>query len=114
VVDSTFAPLIGCAVIGVIAIWLWRRRRRTTTKSYSVRVVGRPSAHQDRHWLWDSLTMREMEVARLAAHGKRNAEIARELTISVHTVETHLSNIYAKLEVHSRMELARTIRNLLD
>lgn len=53
------------------------------------------------------LTPREIEIARLVAQGKRNREIARELTLTVSTVETHLKHIFAKLHVRSRTELAR-------
>jgi len=113
--DSQFAALI--VVLGLsiaLAVSLLHRRRHAGTKSFSNDVIGSSSAHRDRRWLWDSLTSREMEVARLVADGMRNAEIARELTISVHTVECHMGHIYAKLEVHSRTELARAIRELVD
>ncbi len=49
---------------------------------------------------------------RLAAHGHRNADIARFLVLAPGTVTAHLKNIYAKLEVHSRLELANLLREL--
>jgi DNA-binding CsgD family transcriptional regulator len=57
------------------------------------------------------LTAQEQRVAALAAGGASNAEIARQLFLSVSTVESHLERIYAKLGVHSRYELiARAAR----
>lgn len=55
----------------------------------------------------DRLTPREQEVCRLLAYGHTNAEIAEQLHISDRTVETHRSNIMAKLEFHTRAELVR-------
>lgn len=52
-----------------------------------------------------TLSAQEQRVARLAAAGAANADIARQLYISVSTVETHLEHIYAKLGIHSRYEL---------
>jgi DNA-binding NarL/FixJ family response regulator len=46
-------------------------------------------------------------VAALVADGRSNPEIARELYITLNTVETHMRNIFAKLGVASRLELAR-------
>jgi DNA-binding CsgD family transcriptional regulator len=45
----------------------------------------------------DALTASELRVARLAAAGRANIEIAQELYVSVKTIETHLSHAYAKL-----------------
>jgi DNA-binding NarL/FixJ family response regulator len=51
-----------------------------------------------------SLTPRELEVLQLVAAGRRNKEIAGELNISEETVQGHMKNILAKLEVHDRTE----------
>jgi two-component system nitrate/nitrite response regulator NarL len=58
-----------------------------------------------------SLTPRETEVARLVSLGSRNKEIARELDISEGTVKMHLHNLYEKLNVSSRTELAIMVRD---
>lgn len=58
------------------------------------------------------LTPQELAVARLVAGGLTNRQVARELVISVKTVEYHLGHVYAKLEVRSRSQLvARLIRD---
>lgn len=51
-----------------------------------------------------SLTERETEVLRLMAHGHKNSEIAQELFISEQTVKNHVSNIFSKLNVETRVE----------
>ena len=53
-----------------------------------------------------ALTPRQMEVARLVADGATNRAIADRLHISEHTVEHHLSTIFARLGLHSRSALA--------
>lgn len=57
----------------------------------------------------DSLTERELEVAWLVVGRRTNPEIAAELFLSKKTVETHLRNIFRKLDVTSRVELARAV-----
>ncbi len=52
----------------------------------------------------EELHRRELEVLKLAAKGLSNKEIAAELVISERTVQTHLVNIFKKLEVGSRTE----------
>ncbi|GAA4188349.1 helix-turn-helix transcriptional regulator [Microbispora amethystogenes] len=54
----------------------------------------------------DRLTVSEAQVVALAAEGRTNQEIAKELAIGVKTVESHLSSVYRKLGVRSRTELA--------
>jgi DNA-binding CsgD family transcriptional regulator len=55
----------------------------------------------------DSLTRRELDVARLAAEGRRAAEISADLHISARTVESHLASIYSKLGINSKTKLVR-------
>jgi DNA-binding NarL/FixJ family response regulator len=57
----------------------------------------------------DLLTGRELQVARLVVDRKTNPEIAAELFLSLKTVETHLRNTFRKLDVGSRVEVARAI-----
>ena len=55
----------------------------------------------------DRLTEREREVMRLIARGYAYKEVARELFISIKTVETHMSSVLRKLQLSSRHELSR-------
>jgi DNA-binding NarL/FixJ family response regulator len=55
------------------------------------------------------LTAREQELLRLLSKGYRYKEIADQLTISIETVRKHISNIYSKLQVQSRMEAVNKV-----
>jgi DNA-binding NarL/FixJ family response regulator len=57
------------------------------------------------------LTTRELEITALAAAGLSDREIARRLSLSARTVQSHLSRIYRKLGVHSRRDLPSGLRN---
>jgi ATP/maltotriose-dependent transcriptional regulator MalT len=59
----------------------------------------------------ESLTGRELQVARLVVDRKTNPQIAAELFLSKKTVETHLRNIFRKVDVSSRVGLARAIEH---
>ena len=56
------------------------------------------------------LTAREREIAELVAAGRTNREVAAQLFLSSRTIEAHLRNIYGKLDVRSRVELARAVQ----
>jgi DNA-binding CsgD family transcriptional regulator len=55
---------------------------------------------------WDGLTPTERQVADLALQGLSNADIAQQLIVGRETVKTHLSNVYAKVGVANRAQLA--------
>jgi DNA-binding NarL/FixJ family response regulator len=57
----------------------------------------------------DALTQRELEIARCVVDRQTNRQIAEELFLSPKTVETHIRNIFAKLGVDSRVEVARMV-----
>ena len=60
------------------------------------------------------LTAREREIALRAMQGQSSAEIAKQLSISVRTVDKHLQNIYRKLNIRSRSELKYVLRELVE
>jgi DNA-binding NarL/FixJ family response regulator len=53
-----------------------------------------------------SLSARELDVVKLVAIGRTNAEIAAELFISIGTVKTHLASVQSKLDARNRVEIA--------
>src|SRR5690606_37753171 len=60
------------------------------------------------------LSPREQDVARLAAQGMTNQQIAAELGMSVRTAETHMRNVLRKLGLASRRDLVVSGRGLRD
>lgn len=64
-----------------------------------------PASQKSEQNPFTPLSPREKEVARLAARGYSNAQIAEELFISVETVKRHMATIFEKLEIKSRKEL---------
>ena len=58
------------------------------------------------------LTEREAEVLALVADGRSNAEIARELGVSLKTVQNHVSHVLAKMQVRDRTQAALRMRGL--
>jgi DNA-binding CsgD family transcriptional regulator len=82
----------------------------------SPREVGRHRTAEERRsggdrptFGWASLTDAELRVARLAASGLTNRLIADELSLSRHTVESHLRHAFRKLDIRSRVELTRAV-----
>lgn len=78
-----------------------------------VRRPNRPRRRTDPSSPLAGLSLRELEVARLAALGARNVDIANSLFISAKTVEQHLSRVFAQLGVRNRTELGARYRDQL-
>jgi DNA-binding NarL/FixJ family response regulator len=79
----------------------------TIARKLVVHLSGAEGASHDTELdppLVEKLTPRELEVLRLLARGLSNRQIAERLVISERTVQAHLTNIFAKMQVSSRME----------
>ncbi|GHA26528.1 DNA-binding response regulator [Streptomyces tauricus] len=85
--DSLLAPSVTRRLVADI---IRRRRAEAAPPSSSARL--------------DVLTAREEETLRLLARGLSNAEIARTLFVSEHTVKTHVSNVLSKLGLRDRVQ----------
>jgi DNA-binding NarL/FixJ family response regulator len=71
-------------------------------------ATGARPRHTARHGV-DALTTQELRIARLAADGRSNREIAQTLFLTIRTVEMHLTHAYQKLEIASRKQLAQAL-----
>jgi DNA-binding NarL/FixJ family response regulator len=81
--------------------------RRWLDKGSMDRALGRLlQKEESRREAAEVLTPRELEIVRMVALGKRNRAIAEQLFISEGTVKIHLHNIYQKIGVDGRLELA--------
>ena len=84
-------------------------RTQAKFRSYGIRR-GPHARHRRADSGWDSLTPTEMKVAGLVAEGLSNPQIAAHLFLSRRTVQTHISHVLVKLQLHSRTEIAREAR----
>jgi DNA-binding CsgD family transcriptional regulator len=76
------------------------------------RLASAPPGREPAPAYPDGLTGREVEVLRLIADGRSNAEIAEALVLSVKTIERHISNIYGKINARGRADAtAYTLRH---
>jgi NarL family two-component system response regulator LiaR len=82
-------------------IWL-PRDKMSSIMDRIISVVGRDLKEKT----LDQLTPTEFQVLRLIGQGKSNDEIAELMFISKNTVRSHIKSIYAKLDTHSRLQLA--------
>lgn len=103
--------------VGIIAIfftalgiWLGRKliNRQSQTQSQNsesfVINTGKLKSH--------GLSNRELEVLQLMAQGLSNQEIANKLFVSLHTVKSHSSNLYSKLDVKRRTQAIQKARDM--
>ncbi|QCX74154.1 Putative HTH-type transcriptional regulator [Streptomyces sp. YIM 121038] len=82
-------------------------RVRRRLRAAGVRRRPAPAGHLAR---WPELTASELGVARLVAQGLTNRQVAERLSVSPHTVSSHLRRAFTKLDLTSRAELTRLVR----
>ena len=82
-------------------------RLRSTLRALGVR--RRVTTAEKPNTGWAALTRSELGVAQLVADGLTNREVAERLFVSPHTVNTHLRQVFAKLDVNSRVDLTRLV-----
>jgi len=88
-------------LVEVGEIWVGRRVMVRLIEELSLRTAATPAVGGA-----DQLTARERELVSLVAAGHSNKDIARRMSISVKTVKTHLTSIFRKLGLSTRLELA--------
>jgi DNA-binding CsgD family transcriptional regulator len=99
-------PLVAATLTSHAA--MLRRRSGTGDRARAARLsseaahLSRPAP--TRNAPLGRLTARESDILRLLARGASNKEIARNLSLSVHTVERHVANLYQKIGVRNRAE----------
>ena len=89
------------------SIWMGRSLLQKLLQDIDQRL---PRGHQE-NWA-ASLSEREIEVAKHAALGRSNAEIAQELGITERTIRAHLSAIFEKMHVQDRLQLALKVHGI--
>ncbi|WP_445149575.1 AAA family ATPase [Baekduia sp. Peel2402] len=82
----------------------WAARAQDELRAGGQGTTATPEAEA-----WDELTPHELRVALLVAEGRTNPEVATQLFVTRKTVEHHLSQVYRKLGIRSRTELARLL-----
>ena len=105
-VDAAIEAFDGALALFAEAGAAWdagRVRGRLREHGVRRRLVPRERAETG----WEAMTDSELAVARLVAQGLTNREVAEQLFVSPHTVSSHLRSIFAKLEINSRLALAR-------
>jgi DNA-binding CsgD family transcriptional regulator len=83
-------------------------RVRSSLRQLGVRLRYWTQVNRPDHG-WDSLTDTERLIAGLVAQGCSNREVAAQVYLSVHTVAFHLRHIFWKLDVTSRVDIARLV-----
>ena len=96
---------------GIVAIFngdLWFPRRLLSSYLMPGKELSPSLSIAKEHGL---LTEREIQILNLLTTGAKNSEIANDLCLSVHTIKTHIYNIYKKLDVENRTQAVRWVSN---
>lgn len=106
-IDGNIAVLIVSLALSISIFASVSISQRRNAEETVAREARRPDSLSS--GVLSLLSAREIEIAKLLAEGRTNAEMADTLCISTKTVETHLSNIFRKTGVTNRVQLARAL-----
>jgi DNA-binding CsgD family transcriptional regulator len=83
-------------------------RAEAALRSTGVRRARRGTRNRQQHG-WAGLTPTERTIVGLSAEGRSNPQIADQLFVSHRSVQTHLSRVFGKLDISSRVQLAAEV-----
>jgi DNA-binding CsgD family transcriptional regulator len=112
------ALMIMCSLLAasmVLNIYLAKRLKKQASGSdiaQPVPVLAQPENEESKKDLIASLTIKEREILKMVNDGLSNKEIAEQLFVEVSTVKSHISNIYQKMAIKSRKEVAGIVQYL--
>jgi two-component system nitrate/nitrite response regulator NarL len=104
VLKNALTDQIAAAFVAVMEGYFWIHGKRTESLS-SVLAQLRSQTRQESSDRFH-LTRRELDVVSLIVKGMSNRDIAKQFELSEETVKRHLSNIFDKLNISTRLELA--------
>ncbi len=103
------------AMFLVFGLWIGNKvlnKKEVTQQSEKVAEEPAPVSINSQAAFENGLTTRELEVLQLIAQGHSNQEIADKLFVSLNTVKTHSSNLFAKLDVKRRTQAVQKAKEL--
>lgn len=118
--DSSEAAVAKAVTAGAAAYLLKDRAVDDIMRTLRTVLAGRPALTEEQLAVTtrattgrpgESLTIRETEVINLLARGRDPAGIAQDLSLSIHTVRTHLQNAFSKLGARSQIEAVAIARD---
>ena len=111
IVDNAIDIYIGLIAIVFMMLGVWVASQLIKPKTQTVFVEKEIIIHQTKKFILNqtelkrlNLTKREYQILKLLVQGDSNAEIADQLFLSLSTIKTHVSNLYAKINVKNRFQ----------
>jgi two-component system, NarL family, response regulator LiaR len=117
--DHAFEIYIGAIAIIFTALGIWLTLKLTTPKVKTIIVEKEIYINSNDNFCLNEkevaklgLSKRELEVLQLMAEGFSNGEIAERLFVSLHTIKTHTSNLFEKMNVKRRTQAVEKAKRL--
>lgn len=117
IVDNAIDIYIGLVAIffTILGIWVANQFIKTKTVTIEKEIIVPPHEQftiNETELQKLNLSNREYEILQLIAKGHSNNEIAKNLFLSLSTIKTHISNLYSKMEVRSRIQAVEKAKAL--